>query len=71
MRPFRGFGSFDELMIGVASRLAKDDELRLVIQAANAPRYPRMGSTPLAPATVSATVEVPLLPANLPQAPAR
>lgn len=71
VRPFRGFGSFDELMIGVASRLAKDDELRLVIQAANLPRYPRMGSLPLAPASVSATVEVPVLPANLPQAPAR
>lgn len=71
VRPFRGFGTFSELMIGVASRLAKDEELRLVIQAANQPRYPNQGAKPSALASVSATVEVPLLPADLPAPPAR
>lgn len=68
--PFRGYGTFSQDLIGVTSRLAEGDELRLVIQAANQPRYPASGSDAATPVSVSATVNLPVLPANLPAPPA-
>lgn len=68
--PFRGYGVFAQDMIGVTARLAEGDELRLVIQAANQPRYPGSGSDAATPVSVAAVVNVPLLPPDLPAPPA-
>ena len=71
VRPLRGYGSHSIELIGVTARLAEGDELRLVIQASNSSRYPGMGSRVGAAASVSARLSVPLLPASLPEPPAR
>ncbi|MES2682668.1 MAG: CocE/NonD family hydrolase [Pseudomonadota bacterium] len=68
--PFRGYGSFKQQLIGVTSRLNENDELRLVVQASYALRYAGSGSDALTPVSVEATVNLPLLPGNLPAAPA-
>ncbi len=68
--PFRGYGAFTQDLIGVTARLAENDELRLVIQAANQPRYPASGSDAATPVNVGATVNLPLLPPDLPPPPA-
>jgi ABC-2 type transport system ATP-binding protein len=68
--PFRGYGTFTQDLIGVTARLAEGDELRLVIQAANQPRYPASGSDAATPVDVAATVNLPLLPPDLPAPPA-
>lgn len=68
--PFRGYGTFAQDLVGVTARLAEGDELRLVIQAANAARYPNSGSDAATPVNVSATVNVPVLPGDLPAPPA-
>jgi ABC-2 type transport system ATP-binding protein len=71
VRPLRGYGSHSIELVGVTARLAEGEELRLVIQAGNSGRYPGMGSRVGAPASVSARLSVPLLPASLPAPPAR
>jgi ABC-2 type transport system ATP-binding protein len=70
VRPFRGYGTFDEELIGVTTRLAPGDQVRLLVRAAYVPRYVGSGSDVAAPVGVSATVALPLLPANLPAPPA-
>lgn len=70
-RPFRGFTEgLDDELTGVSVRLAPNDEVRLRIQAAFAPRYPKSGSAAATPVNVEATINLPLQPANLPAAPA-
>lgn len=69
--PFRGYGEFTQELIGVSSRLAENDELRLVIQAAYAARYTGSASDLVTPVSVEAVaVNLPLLPGDLPAAPA-
>ena len=69
--PFRGYGTFTQQLIGVSARLKENDELRMVIYAAYATRYAGSGSDAPAPVSVEATaINLPLLPGNLPTAPA-
>ncbi len=69
--PFRGYGNFTQELIGVSSRLQENDEIRLVINASYAMRYVGSGTDLLAPLSIEATaVNLPLLPGNLPAAPA-
>jgi len=70
VRPFRGYGTFDEELVGVATRLAAGDQVRLQVRAAYPPRYVGSGSDVAAPVQVAATVALPLLPATLPPPPA-
>ena len=70
VRPFRGYESFDDELIGVAARLAPGDEVRLLVHAAYQARYTGSGTDVAAPVDVSATVGLPLLRANLPAPPA-
>jgi ABC-2 type transport system ATP-binding protein len=70
VRPFRGYGSFDDELIGATVRLAAGDELRLLIHASFVPRYPGSGTDGAALVDVAATVGVPLLPGDLPAPPA-
>ena len=70
VRPFRGYGDFSDDLNGVTVRLAENDEVRLLIYPGFTPRYPVTGSKAATPVTVSATVTLPLLPGNLPAAPA-
>ncbi len=67
--PVRGWGEFSLELVGAAARLAEGDELRLLVHAAFAPRYPGSGSRVATPVDVTATVSVPLLPADLPAPP--
>jgi ABC-2 type transport system ATP-binding protein len=66
VRPFRGYGTFDGELIGVTTRLAPGDEVRLLVRASYAPRYVGSGSDLAAPVDVAATVALPLLAPNLP-----
>lgn len=69
--PFRGYGTFTQDLIGVSSRLKENEELRLVIHAAYTTRYNGSASDVASPVTVEATaINLPLLPGNLPAAPA-
>jgi len=69
--PFRGYGDFTQDLIGVSSRLQENDEIRLVINASFATRYVGSGSDLPAPLSIEASaVNLPLLPGNLPAAPA-
>lgn len=70
VRPFRGYGDFNDDLNGLTVRLAENDEVRLLIYPGFTPRYPVTGSKAATPVTVSATVMLPLLPGNLPAAPA-
>lgn len=70
VRPFRGYGTFDDELNGVTVRLAENDEVRLLIYPGFSARYPVTGTKVPAPVSVSATVSLPLLPGNLPAAPA-
>ena len=55
-----------ESVVGqTCTRLAPNDEVRLLIYPSFTMRYPTSGSKPAAPVTVSATVSLPLLPGNL------
>lgn len=70
VQPFRGWtDGLDAEMVGLSNRLAANDELRLVIHASYAPSYPKSGSLVATPVTIEATVDVPVLPANLPAPP--
>jgi ABC-2 type transport system ATP-binding protein len=70
VRPFRGFtAGVDDELVGVSNRLAAGDELRLVIYAAHAARYPSSGSKVATPVQIEGTVSVPVLPADLPAPP--
>jgi hypothetical protein len=70
VRPFRGYQTFDDELIGATARLAAGDEVRLLIYASYAPRYVGSGSDTSALVNVTATVGLPLLPSNLPAPPA-
>ena len=69
VRPFRGYGTFDDELNGVTVRLAENDQVRLLIYPGFTPRYPVTGTKVAAPVSVSATVSLPLLPGNLPAPP--
>jgi len=69
--PFRGYGDFTQELSGVTSRLQANDEIRLVIHASYSLRYPGSGTDVLAPLSIEASaINLPLLPGNLPAAPA-
>ncbi|HEV7734637.1 MAG TPA: CocE/NonD family hydrolase [Candidatus Binatia bacterium] len=70
VRPFRGYGAFDDELIGATARLAPGEELRLLIHASFVPRYVGSGTDVAALVNVSGTVRVPVLAANLPAPPA-
>ncbi len=67
--PVRGWGDFNRELVGLAARLAEGDELRLLVHGAFAPRYPSSGSDAPTPVGVSLTVNVPMLPGDLPAPP--
>lgn len=67
--PFRGFGDFTQDLVGATERLAEGDQLRLLVHAAFAPRYPSSGSDAATPVNLTATVNVPVLSGNLPAPP--
>src|SRR5690349_3920666 len=67
--PVRGWGESDRELVGVTARLAEGDEVRLLVHAAFAPRYPASGSDVATPVDLTATVKLPLLPADLPAPP--
>jgi ABC-2 type transport system ATP-binding protein len=67
--PVRGWGDFDRELVGLAARLAEGDELRLLVHGAFASRYPSSGSDAPTPVGVSLTVNVPMLPGDLPSPP--
>lgn len=70
VQPFRGYyDAVDERLIGVTNRLQEGDELRLLIYAAHADRYPGSGSPVATPVEIEAFVGLPLLPGNLPAPP--
>lgn len=68
-QPFRGAKTHNVELVGVTTRLAKDDEIRLVIRGSEAQRYPNMGSRAGAVVNLSGSVSLPLLAATLPAAP--
>ena len=68
-RPFRGTGEFKTELIGLATRLAKDDEVRLLVKGSEQSRYPGMGSKAGAIVNFSGSVNLPLLASNLPLPP--
>lgn len=70
VRPFRGYGTFDDTLTGVSVRLEEGDEISLLIYPSYAARYAGSGTATAAPVTVEAFVGLPLLDAGLPQAPA-
>ena len=71
VQTFRGWQSaVDDQLVGVTNRLAEGDELQLILLASHAPRYSGSGSPAATPVTVSGSVGVPLLPGDLPAAPA-
>lgn len=69
VRPFRGYGRFEEELVGVTTRLNANDEVRLLIYPSFAMRYPATGARLLSPVSVSATLQLPLLPGSLAAAP--
>src|SRR3546814_19595196 len=58
VRSFRGYGVFDDGLIGAAARLAAGDEVRLLVHASFLPRYPGSASDVAAAVEVTATVEI-------------
>lgn len=66
VRPIRGYGFHDVELTGVNVRLQPGDEVRLLIYSGFNSRYPNSGSRTPVPVTVVGSVELPLLPANLP-----
>jgi hypothetical protein len=70
VRPFRGYGAFDDELIGATARLAEGEELRLVIYASYVLRYAGSGTDVAALVNVGGSVQVPVLPGNLPAPPA-
>lgn len=70
VRPFRGYGDFDDELIGLTARLATGDEVRLLIHASYVLRYPGSGSDVATPVNVEAVIGLPLFPGNLPAPPA-
>lgn len=70
VRPFRGYGEFDDELNGVTVRLAEGDQVHLLMYPSFSMRYPVSGSKIAAPVTLSATVRLPLLPGTLAPAPA-
>lgn len=69
VRPIRGYGNHDVELTGVNVRLEPGDEVRLLIYSGFNSRYPNSGSRIPVPVTVGGSVELPLLPANLPVPP--
>jgi ABC-2 type transport system ATP-binding protein len=70
VQPFRGYGAFDGELVGATARLAEGEQLRLLIHASFVPRYVGSGTDVAALVNVAATVNVPVLPGNLPAPPA-
>ncbi|HEX4871409.1 MAG TPA: CocE/NonD family hydrolase [Nevskiaceae bacterium] len=68
--PVRGYGAFSLDLVGGMARLNEGDELRLLLYPSFLPRYVNSGTRVATPVTVAATVGLPLLPGDLPQAPA-
>lgn len=68
--PLRGYGTFDQELVGVTARLEPGDELRLLVHASFVPRYVGSGTDLAALVNVGGTIAVPLLPAALPAPPA-
>ncbi|MEC9359334.1 MAG: CocE/NonD family hydrolase [Pseudomonadota bacterium] len=69
VRPFRGYGMFEDELTGVSVRLDEGDEISLLLYPSFAARYVGSASTVGAPVTVEAMVGLPLFEADLPQAP--
>lgn len=70
VRPFRGYGDFDDELVGLTARFAAGDEVRLLIHASYVLRYPGSGSDAATPVNVEAVVGLPLFAGNLPAPPA-
>jgi ABC-2 type transport system ATP-binding protein len=70
VRPFRGYGTFSDELVGATARLAEGDEIRLLVHAAFATRYAGSGSDAATPVNVGAVVGLPLHAATLPAPPA-
>ena len=69
VRPFRGYGMFEDELNCVSVRLDEGDEISLLLYPSFAARYVGSASTVGAPVTVEAMVGLPLFEADLPQAP--
>ena len=61
IRPFRGYGDFNEELIGVMQRMAEGDQLVLMIHASHAQQYPGSGAVTAATVNVDATVHLPMI----------
>ena len=70
VRPFRGYGMFEDELTGVSVRLDEGDEISLLLYPSFVARYAGSASTIGAPVTVEAVVGLPLFDGDLPQAPA-
>lgn len=61
VRPFRGYGQFDEELVGVMTRMSEGDQIVLMLHASHSQQYPGSGSLTPATLLVDANVALPLL----------
>lgn len=62
--PFRGFGDYQEDLVGVMSRMQAGDKLVLMVYGTFPSQYPTSASPLPIPVEISGSVNVPLLPAQ-------
>lgn len=63
--PFRGYGTHQEMLVGIMQRLAEGDQLSLRLHPSHAQQYATSASTAPTTVTIDATVSLPLIGSSL------